>query len=107
MDSDAQDTQSYSGLDDDGEEQYFEMDDLLEDVRIQVKDFLKNEGPKIIQQEVKKQVTALIKSEIGTLRRQGAVLDLTQTECDGSTPTEKSSKNSKLIKEVIKKQNKK
>lgn len=100
------DDQSFDYSNEDQTEEFFEMEDLLEDVRTQVKDFLKNEGPKIIQQEVKRQVTALIKSEIGTLKRQGAVLDLTQTECDGSTPTEKSSRNSKLIKEVVKKNKK-
>lgn len=99
--SEDEQTQEWSNND----ESEFDMDDLLEDVRAQVVEYLKTEGPKIIQAEIKRQVTALIKSEIGTLKRQGAVIDLTQTESSGSMKPEKSSKSSKL--DDVKKKSKK
>jgi len=82
------DKDSIEGSDD------FDFDELIEDVRQQVIDYLKEEGPKIIQQEVKRQVTALIKSEIGLLKRQGAQLDLTQVDCS-SSPVKESTKSLK------------
>lgn len=79
----------------DNDETSFNMDELLEDVREQVIEYMKKEGPKIIQQEVKRQVTALIRSEIGSLKRQGASLDLNMLDSSLSPKRESESKSSK------------